>query len=136
MKVFLDTHVIASAPATRGLCADVMWTAMEFHDLVVSPHLMAELQRVPRDKFGASPELIAEAVSPLHQDTLCAESQPLAPLALKDPGDIAIVSSAINGGAGLLITGDQEVLALNRVRAMKILSPRPFREKERAQSDH
>ena len=136
MKVFLDTNVIASATATRGLCADVMRTVIEFHDLVVSHHLINELQRVLRDKFGASPELIAEVASLLRQDSLCAESQPLAHLVLKDPGDLAIVSSAINGGADLLITGDREVLALKRVGTMQILSPRQFWDNERAQSDH
>ena len=132
MKVFLDTNVIASATATRGLCADVLRTVVEFHDLVVSEHLIGELRRILRDKFGASAEMIAEVASLLHQDTLHAEALPLADLALKDPADVAIVSSALNGGADILVTGDKELLALKRVGSLQILTPRQFWDKERS----
>lgn len=133
MKVFLDTNVIVSAVATRGLCADVLRTVIEFHDLVVSAHLIGELRRVLQDKFGASSEMIADVVWLLRQDTIAAAASPLADLPLKDPADIAIVSSALNGGAEILITGDKEVLDLKRVGTLQILTPRQFWEKERGQ---
>lgn len=136
MKVFLDTNVIASATATRGLCADVVRTVIEFHDLVVSEPLIGEVRRVLKDKFGASAEMIDEVVSLLRQDTLHAEALPLADLALKDPADVAIVSSALNGGADVLVTGDKEVLALKRVGSLQILTPRQFWDKERGQPEN
>jgi len=131
MRVFLDTNVIASATATRGLCADVLRTVIEFHELVVSDHLIDEIRRVLKDKFGASPELITDVVWLLRQDTLAADVLPLADLPLKDPADRAIVSSAINGSAEVLITGDKEVLSLRRVGSLEILTPRQFWDKER-----
>ena len=136
MKVFLDTNVIASATATRGLCTDVLRTVIEFHDLVVSEHLIRELRRILKDKFGASAEMINEVVSLLHQDTIDAEALPLANIALKDPADVAIVSSALNGGADILVTGDKEVLALKRVGSLQILTPRQFWDKERGQPEN
>ena len=134
MKVFLDTNVIASATATRGLCADVFRTVIEFHELVVSPQLMGELQRILKSKFGASPEMIADVVWLLRQDTIASEALPLSDISLKDPADIAIVSSALNGGANVFVTGDKEVLSLKRVDKMQILTPRQFWDKERGQS--
>lgn len=136
MKVFLDTNVIASATATRGLCADVVRTVIEFHDLVISGHLIGELRRILKDKFGASAEMITGVVSLLCQDTIHAEALPLADLALKDLADVAIVSSALNGGADVLVTGDKEVLALKRVGALQILTPRQFWDKERGQPEN
>lgn len=133
MKVFLDTNVIASATATRGLCADVLRTVFEFHDLVVSEHLLAELRRILKDKFGASPDMIADVVWLLQQDTIVAESQPFADILLKDPADVAIVSSAINGAADILVTGDKEILNLKRVATLEIVTPRQFWDKERGQ---
>ena len=44
MRVFLDTNVIASATATRGLCADLFRTVIEFHQLVISDHLLEEIK--------------------------------------------------------------------------------------------
>ena len=134
MKVFLDTNVIASATATRGLCADVLRTVIEFHDLVVSDHLVGELRRVLKDKFGASPDLIADVVWLLRRDTVAAEAEPLHDLPLSDPADVALVSSALNGTADVLVTGDKEILGLRRVGSLEILTPRQFWDKERGQS--
>jgi len=133
MKVFLDTNVIASATATRGLCSDVLRTVIEFHDLVVSDHLAEELRRILKEKFGASPEMIADVVWLLQQDTIHAHALPITDLSLKDMADIAIVSSAINGGADVLITGDKEILALKRAGSVMIMSPRQFWDNERGQ---
>jgi len=133
MRVFLDTNVIASATATRGLCADVLRTAIERHDLVVSEPLVGELRRVLKDKFGAPPDLIADVVELLRQDTIAADAVPLHGLPLADPADIAIVSSALNGAADVLVTGDREILALRRVESMDLLTPRQFWERERDQ---
>ena len=133
MKVFLDTNAIVSAIATRGLCADVLRTTIEFHELVVSEHLLNELQRILKDKFGASPNLIADVVQLLLQDTVMAESHPLVDMSLKDAADIAIVSSAIHGGAELLVTGDKEILTLKRIGILEIVTPRQFWERQRDQ---
>lgn len=132
MKVFLDTNVIASAVATRGLCEDVLRCAIEFHELVVSEHLLGELQRILKDKFRVSPDIIADIAQLLRQDTVMADSQPLLDVALKDVADIAIISSAINGGAELLVTGDKEMLTLKRVGTLDILTPRQFWEREKS----
>ena len=136
MKVFLDTNVIASATATRGLCADVFRSVIEFHELVVSETLFNELKRILRKKFNASDTLIADILWLLQQDTFFAESEPLAELRLKDPADIAMVSSAINGGAEIMVTGDKEILALRRIGDLEIVSPRQFWEKQKGQSWH
>lgn len=131
MRVFLDTNVVASATATRGLCPDVLRTAIEMHELLVSDHLVGELRRILEDKFGAPADLIADVLWLLRQDTVSVESAPLHDLPLSDPADIAIVSAALNGGADVLVTVDKEILNLGRVGSLEILTPRQFWEKER-----
>ena len=135
MKVFRDINVIASATATRGLCADVLRTVVEFHELVVSEQLMGELQRILKDKFGASAEVVDDVMWLLRQDTIQAQVHPLAEVRLGDPADVAIVSSAINGGADILVTGDKEILGLKHAGPVRILSPRQFWENERSQPE-
>jgi len=134
MRVFLDTNVVASATATRGLCEDVLRTVIERHDLVVSDVLVKELQRVLRDKFRASPELIAEVVWLLRQDATEASSAPLADIPLRDAADIAMVSSALNGSADIFVTGDREIVNLKTVKSMRILTPRQFWDREQSVS--
>ena len=133
MKVFLDTNVIASATATRGLCSDLFRTVIEFHDLVVSDHLVGEIRRILVDKFRAPPDLIEDLVWLLQQDTVKANALPLVALPLSDPADIAIVSSALNGGADILVTGDKEIVELKQVGHLRILTPRQFWDLERGQ---
>lgn len=133
MKVFLDTNVIASATATRGLCSDLFRTVIEFHDLVISEHLIGEIRRILGDKFRAPPDLIEDLVWLLRQDTVKANAIPLAALPLNDPADIAIVSSALNGGADILVTGDKEIVELKQVGHLRILTPRQFWDMERGQ---
>jgi predicted nucleic acid-binding protein len=52
MKVFLDTNVLASAAATRGLCADGLRQVFASHQLFISDQVLNELNRVLRFKFG------------------------------------------------------------------------------------
>jgi predicted nucleic acid-binding protein len=111
----------------------VFRTTIEFHELVVSPPLIGELQRILKSKFAVPAELIADVVLLLRQDTIVSDALPLSALPLKDPADIAIVSSALNGGAEILVTGDKEVLSLKHLGNMQILTPRQFWDKERGQ---
>jgi len=39
VKVFLDTNILVSATATRGLCADVLREVLASHQLIVSDPL-------------------------------------------------------------------------------------------------
>ena len=128
MKVFLDTNVLASAFGTRGLCADVLRAAVARHELVISQPLLRELRRVLREKFGAPRPAICEAIRVLEQDAIVSSASPTIELQLKDKSDLAILSSAVNGGAQILVTGDKELLALVRVEKLRILSPREFWE--------
>jgi predicted nucleic acid-binding protein len=42
------------------------------------------------------------------------------------------VSSALNGGADVLVTGDKEILGLKQVGHLRILTPRQLWDLERA----
>jgi predicted nucleic acid-binding protein len=46
---------------------------------------------------------------------------------------VAIVSSALNGAAEVLVKGDKEMLDLRRIGSLEILTPRQFWDKERGQ---
>ena len=58
MRVFLDTNVLVSAVATRGLCADVLREILVSHQLVVSNPLIFELKNILHIKIGPPQEII------------------------------------------------------------------------------
>lgn len=128
MRVFLDTNVLASGLATRGLCADVVRSVIEFHELVACDLLSEEVARVLRRKFAVTDTLISDAMMFLANDTIRSEDQPRAIAALSDDADQRMISAACNGRAAIFVTGDKEVQNLGNVGQMRVLSPRQFWE--------
>ena len=127
MKVFLDTNVLASAVATRGLCVDVLREVLTSHELIISDALLKELKRVLRQKFKAPSSLISEFLNLLKQPV------ELPHVNIKDKDDLIILASALSGNADLLVTGDKELLELAKVENLEIVSPRAFWEKLKSQ---
>src|SRR4030043_5410 len=133
MKIFLDTNVLVSAMATSGLCADVLREILTSHQLVVSIPLFNELKRVLREKLQIPNKLIDEAIEIIQQDAHFAIPSTLSDVKIRDKDDLMILSSALNGNADLLVTGDKELLDLFKIGKMEIISPRGFWEKMRTQ---
>ena len=129
MKIFIDTNVLVSAVATRGLCADVVREVFVSHKLVVSAPLLIELKSILRSKFVVPDGLINELIELLKRDALFSTPCDLPDIEIQDKDDVVILSSALNGNADLFITGDKELLELRRVKNMEIVSPRMFWEK-------
>ena len=59
MRVFLDTNVLVSALATRGLCAELYERLLVEHEVVIGEPVVAEVLDVMRRKFKASDDLLA-----------------------------------------------------------------------------
>ncbi|MBT4485314.1 MAG: putative toxin-antitoxin system toxin component, PIN family [Candidatus Latescibacteria bacterium] len=129
MRLFLDTNVLVSAMATRGLCADVLREVLFTHRLVVAAPLLSELERILKDKIGIPKDIIDEVIEFLRRDTHNVPSAPLLDIDIQDEGDIVILSYALEGNADLFVTGDRELLNLGKVHFMEIVSPREFWEK-------
>jgi putative PIN family toxin of toxin-antitoxin system len=129
MKVFLDTNVLASAAATRGLCADVVREVFGRHESVISKQVLDELGRVLRYKFGLPKTLSVDFISVVRQDSILAKPGKMPDVKLRDKDDVKILAAAIASGADVLLTGDAELVALGSYEDMVILSPRQFWER-------
>ena len=132
MKVFLDTNVLVSAVATRGLCADVLREVLRHHHLIISSELLKELENVFRKTLGLSQNMILEFIAVIKQDSQLSTPSPLLNVKIRDKNDLLMLSSALNGGADLFITGDKELLGLKSIKNMDIVSPRMFWERLKA----
>ena len=133
MKVFLDTNVLVSAAATRGICADVLREVLALHELVVSPPLLKKLKRVLIDKLGLPKDIISDLLSLIQEDAICSKPGKSATVVpIKDKDDVVILSTALNGKADIFVTGDKELLRLRKVGTMEIVSPRGLWEKLKA----
>ena len=120
--------MLVSAVATRGLCADVLREILLSHQLVISIPLLAELQNALYTKIGIPQEIITEFINLLTKDSILSENSEIRDININDKDDILILSTAINGNAGIFVTGDKELLDLERIQTMRIVSPRQFWE--------
>jgi putative PIN family toxin of toxin-antitoxin system len=128
VRVFLDTNVIVSAVATRGLCADVFRAVLAAHELVTCPRVLQEVRRILGEKFSVPEQLIAEYLELIGQEAIVAEPEDLPDLPIRDRDDAEIVAAAISARAEVLVTGDHELQGLQNLGQLRIISPRAFWE--------
>ena len=128
MRVFLDTNVLISAVISRGLCRDLLKTAVEEHDVVVSQLVVDEFERVLREKFGATQPALDKALMLL--DDMEINENPVAKFEADalETNDALIFAAALKARADVLVTGDHEMLARGLALPIDVVSPRGFME--------
>lgn len=124
MRIFLDTNVLVSAYTARGLCADLMRQILAEHELVTGEVNLVELRRVLVERFRAPETLVASVEAELRDQVIVPEPELAAPLALRDPEDARVLASAIAARVDLLVTGDDDLLAVAARAPIPIVSPR------------
>ena len=128
MRVVLDSNVIVSAFAGRGLCYELWEACIEVHSVVVGDQILSEVRKAfegklkfPKGKAGIFTEYIrgeAEFVAPAEiTDVVC-----------RDPSDLGIIGIAVAGKVDALVTGDGDLLSLVKYGVIPIISPRQFWE--------
>ena len=106
MKVFLDTNVLISALATRGLCAELYERLLMEHEVMIGEPVVAEVLDIMRRKFRAGDDLLAKVEAELRLLEIV-PAQPAAPkLSIKDREDPWIIACALAGKADCFVTGD------------------------------
>ena len=124
MAVFLDTNVLISAFAARGLCADLMRLLLVEHEVVTGEVNVVELRRVLTKRFKATAAQV-DVIAQLRRDqTVIPKPAALLSLKVRDPDDAWVLASAVVGGADLLVSGDQDLIVLANRAPLPILSPR------------
>lgn len=132
MRVFLDTNVLVAAFATRGLCADLVRTILADHQLITGEVVLAELRAVLEERIKLPVSTVSEIVALLRaQEVVPKPAQPSS-LSIRDADDQWVLASAVAGHADVLITGDQDLLAVAKQSPVPILSPRGFWEQIRS----
>ena len=125
MRVFLDTNVVASAVATRGICDDILQLTLSEHELVLSEQVIAELRKALRKKFRVEVAVVDELESFLRREAEVVSDAPTLDIEVRDADDAAIVAQAVAGEADVLVSGDQDLTDLV-APPLPILTPRGF----------
>ncbi len=124
MKVFLDTNVLASAIATRGLCSELLESVIHDHELLTCQPVLRELEGVLIEKLRLPEAVVAGFLALLKAEGTIVESRKNPSIRIKDSDDIPILACAIAGKADVFVTGDKELLELRKIEDLAVVSPR------------
>lgn len=135
MRVFLDTNVLVSAFATRGICADLLELGLLEHDLVTGHQVLNELRKALRDKIKLPAARSAEILEFLTGEAVAVvdRAQPID--AKVDAADALVLGEAKTAAAQVFVTGDAALLKIRRVENLEIVSPRQFWDMLRARAE-
>jgi len=132
MRVFLDTNVLVSGFATRGLSADVVRLLLAEHELLTGEVILKETRRVLTEKFGVPTEKAEEIERLLRRHHVEPVPDAGPPVGVCDPDDEVVLASAIAAEAKILVTGDSDLLDVaDPVESLRIITPRTFWEEVR-----
>lgn len=128
MRVFLDTNVLVSAFASRGICADLLELILLEHDLVVGQTVLHELRRALRDRIRLPAARSAEIVEFVSDEAVVVVEGSRPADAKVDAADALVLGEARSGRAEWFVTGDAALLKLGSPEGLEIVSPRQFWE--------
>ena len=132
MKVFLDTNVLVSAFATRGLSADLLELVLVEHELITGRRVLDELEKALRGKLKLPAARSAELRSFVSAEAVRVVQTESEAACRADAEDRRLLGEALAGEADVFVTGDAALVALQKVGAMQVLTPRQFWEMLRA----
>lgn len=128
MRVFLDTNVLVSAFATRGLAADVLRLVLSEHTLVTGDVVLRELARVLRVRIKLPRARIEDILDFLREFEVVPKPKAPSDVALRDEDDRWVLASAVAGAVDVLVTGDRDLLDAAGEAPLEIVDPRGFWE--------
>jgi putative PIN family toxin of toxin-antitoxin system len=107
-------QAICKATVTAQLLASDA-TLAELADVLARPKFAPYVSIQDRQQFIRLLGRVAEMVPITHVIRAC-----------RDPRDDKFLELAVNGGAGVIITGDKDLLALNPFRKIAIITPAQY----------
>jgi putative PIN family toxin of toxin-antitoxin system len=132
--VFLDANVLVAAFATRGLCADVLRVVLAEHDVLTGEVVLAELRDVLDRRLKLPTGTVADILALLRAHEVVPKPDKPSDVPVRDPDDRWILASAMASHADVLVTGDQDLLAVIDNAPVPILSPRGFWDRLRTET--
>ena len=129
VRVVIDTNILVSAMlSSRSMPGQTVRWAAQTYILLASEATMAEPEDVlQRPKFDALVSRAARAEFLVRYR----EAVKFIPIVsrikiCRDARDDKFLDLAIDGNAGMIVTGDDDLLVLNPFRGVRIVTPRQF----------
>ncbi len=125
-RVVFDTNVFVSAIVFGGKPRIALELAEAgVFELAFSHAIRVELESILQEKFGWPQEYVAWACQPIWDFSHNVVPQ-MTVAVCSDPDDDRILECALEAKAQVIVTGDSDLLRLNRFKGIAILTPAAF----------
>ena len=128
MRVILDTNVILAAFAGRGLAHALFELCLEKHEIIISEHILSEVQRNLRKKLKMPAEKVQMIIQYLKEFCTISAYRRLDKMVCRDPDDVKILGLSEVANPDYIITGDLDLLTIKEFHSIPIITPREFWE--------
>jgi len=132
MRIVLDTNVIVSALVFGGLPRRVFELVEDgFYEFCYSGTIQLETSRVLRSKFGWDRKALSAFLRPLWARGTKVFPRERIRVVLSDPADDRILECAVAARAGVIVSGDRDLIRVGAYGSIAIVTPREFVEAHR-----
>lgn len=126
MRVLFDTNVWIAGLIARGACADLIDHCLGAHQLVVSDWVLEEVKEKLTAKFQYGPSRVKEVEAWMLEICDFFELQGTLPDVSRDADDNHVLLSAKQAQVACLVSGDKDLLVLEKFEEIPIVSPSGF----------
>lgn len=125
MRVVFDTNVVVAGVVAEGLCREILEIHALEHTAILSQVLWDELLATLRRKFDLTADQLP-ILGLYRQHAEWCEPVPLPAVVCRDADDDWVLATAVAGDAAMIVSGDADLLTVERYAGIRILSPRQF----------
>ena len=125
MRLVVDTNVLIAGLVADGLCRDIVKRRLPACELFTSRALLDELAEILREKFDTRSQDLP-LLQVYEAEATIVRPKPLPKPICRDADDDEVLAAAVAARAEIILTGDDDLLALEEFQGVRILSPRKF----------
>jgi putative PIN family toxin of toxin-antitoxin system len=124
MKVVFDTNVLIAAFAARGLCHELFELCLSQHEIVLSEQILTEVGANMEKKLKLPRPIVGELLQYLRDNAFVENVQPPTSIICRDWSDDWILALAEQTKAAYIVTGDNDMLIIEKHGVIPIVQPR------------
>ncbi len=132
MKLVLDTNVLIAAFISHGTCNELFEHCGIYHEIILSAFILDELAAKRTRKFKYTRQDAESVVALVKSRSRILKVLPSIPPTCRDPEDDKIIATALAGKCACIVTGDKDLLDLERAGNIRIIDPAYFWQFEAA----
>jgi putative PIN family toxin of toxin-antitoxin system len=131
VTLVLDTNVLLAGLLTRGVCEALLDVCLgdPGHRVFTSEAILGEFADKAEIKFRIPASKVQSTVETLRRQMAVVLPAPVDAAVCRDPADLMVLGTLLAADADCLVTGDKELLVLERFAGHPIFSPRQCLER-------